>query len=74
MTISRCSELLAMLVKQPLWMIGRSKARLGRMDFKLTIETKLKSTQDSVDVRVMDRRVYVPNVEAMTKCVDVRYR
>ncbi len=38
MTISRCSELLAILVKKPLWMTGRSKARLGRMNFVYNIE------------------------------------
>ena len=39
MTISRCSELLAMLVKNPLRMIGRSKARLGWTGFVSNIET-----------------------------------
>ena len=57
MTISRCSELLAMLVKNPLRLIGRSKARLGWMGFVSSIETKLLLTQDFVNVRVMDERM-----------------
>ena len=58
MTISRCSELRAMLVEIPLRMIGRSKARLGWADFLSNIETELLLTQDVVNVRVMDGRMY----------------
>lgn len=74
MTISRCSELLAMLVKKPLWMIGRRKARLGRVSFCKIQKTRLEFTRDSVNVRLMDGRIYVLNVEAVTKCVGFRYR
>ena len=41
MTISRCSELLAMLVKKPLRLVGRSKARLERTESVSDIETEL---------------------------------
>ena len=54
MTISRCSKLLAMLVKNPFRMIGRSKARLGWTN----IDTDLLITQSFVDIRVMDGRMY----------------
>ena len=46
-----------MLVKNPLWLIGRSKARLGWMGFVSNIETELLLTQDFVNVRVMDGRM-----------------
>ena len=58
MTISRCSELLAMLVENPLRMIGRSKARLGWTSFVSNTEIDLLLTQDFGDVRVMYGRMY----------------
>ena len=56
MTISRCSELLAMLLKKPLRLIGPSKARLKWTESVSGIETELLPTQNFVDVHVMGGR------------------
>ena len=75
MTISRCSELLAILVKKPLRMIGRSKARLDHIEFGYIKEAKIEF-QSGLRRRMChgwantcsnDTGV---NVEAMTKGVD----
>lgn len=49
MTISRCSRLLAILVK-PIRETGRDKARLGRMRFVHNVVAIYEMTQDSVEV------------------------
>ena len=74
MTISRCSDLLAMLVKKPLRLSGLSKARLERTESVSNMETELLLTQDFVDLHVMDGQEYVLNIEAMTRCVYFPYR
>ena len=74
MTISRCSELLVILVEKPLRVTGRNTARLERLRLTYNIETKCDSAQGSVNVCVMNRPMHVLNAEAMTKCVDSLYR
>ena len=74
MMISRCSELLAILVEKPLRVTGRNKARLGRTISANNIEMKFELPQVSVNVCVMNRPMHVLNAEAMTKCVEFLYR
>ena len=70
MTISRCSELLAILVEKPLRVTCRNTARPEQMRLAYNTGTQFEFAQDSVDVCVMDRPMHVLNTEAMTKCVD----
>ena len=66
MTISRCSELLAILEK-PLRVIDRNTARPEGMRLTYNLEANLDLAQESVDVCVMDRPTHVLKPEAMTK-------
>lgn len=70
MTISRCSELLAILVEKPLRVTCRNTARPERMRLTYNTGSQFEFAQDSVDVCVLDRPMHVLNTEAMTKCVD----
>ena len=74
MTISRCSRLLAILIEKPLQVTGRNTARLEGMRLTYNEEANLDFAQESVDVCVMYRPIYVLKPEAMTKWVDFLYR
>lgn len=58
MTISRCSELLAILVEKPLRLIDRNTARLEGMRLTYNLEANFDFAQESVDVCVVDRPMH----------------